>query len=516
MILGSAPDPYDLRTASGWFCYDSLFMPDFTLDPEIKKVTGVFNDPEYMRGLLAESWEMTDPTTMTVKLREGIKWHDISPLNGREFVASDVKYNYDRLIGLGDFTEGAPMYVGAYPSIQEVVVINDYTVAFKFKNATALSVYEVINGGGFAGWQALSAPEVAEQQLNKEWETATIGTGPYMFDEYLAGTSLSYKANPNYFGTDERHPGNKLPYVDKVKIIQIPDMSTSIAALRTGKVDLIADGRNYPSIQDITTLNKTNPEIQTGYWPVAGYGLEFRCDLEPFSDIRVRKALQMAIDRKLIAESYFEGTVDGTPCGMIAPTDIGWCLPYAEWPDDLKAEYTYNPNKAMELLAEAGYPDGFSCDCLISARDDATLLTVLQAELKDIKIDMDINVMEHSAAIAYAKEFKHQYMRIQVAAGGAFGPISSLSSRISTNSNNVTKNNDATYDEMYNQLSEITDLDDAQKLSQEMELYALKQHWTAYLFPAKANIVWQEYLKGYNAEYTAVGGPLFARLWLDK
>ena len=120
-----APDPWDLRSAMGWFCFDSLFLPDWAVSPDTYTISGIFNDPQHMKGLLAENWELTDPKTMTVHLRKGIHYQDKPPVNGREFNAHDVKYNYDRFIGLGEFPKGSPMYTGMYPSIKEVVVMDD-------------------------------------------------------------------------------------------------------------------------------------------------------------------------------------------------------------------------------------------------------------------------------------------------------------------------------------------------------------------------------------------------------
>ena len=111
-------------------------------------------------------------------------------------------------------------------------------------------------------------------------------------------------------------------------------------------------------------------------------------DKAPFTDIRVRQALQMAIDRKAIAASYFDGIIDGVPAGIISPLQIGWCTPYEKWSEDLKQLYSYNPEKAKKLLAEAGYPKGFDTNIIASQTGDLELLQIIKSMFQDIAVPL--------------------------------------------------------------------------------------------------------------------------------
>ena len=176
-----------------------------------------------------------------------------------------------------------------------------------------------------------------------------------MLTEYEANVSLTAEANPDYWAYDERYPENKLPYFDAIKAVVIPDISTAIAALKTHKVDIISDDQTSPSIAQAQALAESNPEILQFNQPTVGTNLYMRVDAAPFDDVRVRTAMQMAVNVPSIAEDYYKGYALGEPTGLLSPL-IGedWSVPYEDWPEDLKAEYTYDVEGARQLLASGG------------------------------------------------------------------------------------------------------------------------------------------------------------------
>jgi peptide/nickel transport system substrate-binding protein len=165
--------------------------------------------------------------------------------------------------------------------------------------------------------------------------------------------------NPNYYQYDERYPQNKLPYVDGFRALVISDDATAMAAMRTGKIDLM-DSMPLSASQQ---MKKSNPEIvQVSVPQGVGVTMDPRNDLKPYSDIRVRKALQMAINLPDIAANYYGGTCSPNPLSLSAAGLTGWGYPYSEWPQSLKDEYAYNPTAAKQLLADAGFPNGMKTD----------------------------------------------------------------------------------------------------------------------------------------------------------
>jgi peptide/nickel transport system substrate-binding protein len=508
-----------------WF--EPLFIPDWTLDREICDFKTTFVSEEYYVGGLAESWEWPDTQTMVIQIREGVYWQDKPPVNGREFTAYDVEYHFNRLMGTGSgFTEPNPMYGMFLGTFNKVTATDKYTVVVEF-NSPAFwvnfrSILETII-------QSMEAQEVVEQYEGINDERRAIGTGPFMLTDYDPGTSMTLEANPNYWGYDERYPENQLPYADSVKVMCIPDTSTALAALRSGQIDLI----NFLDWKQAQNLAESNPELQQAELPYQGWDLSMRVDKSPFTDIRVRKALQMALDRETIAETYYGGTVDGKPAGLISPAITGYCLPYDEWPAELQAEYSYDPDTAMALLAEAAADGvfepneygGFDTVCQATTTDDLGLLQIIQSQFKDIGVYMDIETYDPVVSRSMISAGEHE----QLVAGPGCGPVGAPSALISThhsaNPANASRSQDPIFDALSESMNVVSDPAEAQQLMIEADQRYLSQHYTVMTFPLVVFNVWQPYLKGYSGE-GGIGGPMemitpfwtvaFARCWIDQ
>ena len=146
-----------------------------------------------------------------------------------------------------------------------------------------------------------------------------VGTGPFMLTDYAEGVSKTFTRNPDYWGYDEKYPENRLPYVDEIRALLMAEEATRISALRTGKVDIIqhAGIADIVSIDTVKSLQKTNPKIAVYphyFRSTASFTLNIRN--APFDDIRVRHALQMALDLETTSDTYFGGLQDRkTPGG---------------------------------------------------------------------------------------------------------------------------------------------------------------------------------------------------------
>ncbi len=505
-------------------CWEALFYRDWTVDRSICDFKIDMVPVEYYGGGLAESWEQTDPLTWTVHLRQGVHWQDKPPLNGRELTADDVVYTYDRLLGTGSgFTEPNPFVAASFSNFERVVWVDKYTVQFKLKSPTALSIYDIYDLGPISA--VIVAPELVQQGL-EDWHNAA-GTGPYMLTDYDMGVSTTYSRNPDYWGYDERHPQNQLPYIDTVVQLVIPDISSQLAALRSGQIDLIPGG---PQWQQVQSLTETNPDIQHTTWPFAGQSLEMRCDREPFTDIRVRKALQMAIDRELIAETYYGGLVSGVPEGLVSPMSEGWAIPYDQWPADLQQEYSYNPDMARQLLAEAAADGvfevneygGFNTNIIASTvgDDDIQLLEIIKSQLMDIGVDMEIIAFaDMPTKNSFVQAGNMDAMTSTWTTGGLPAPAyRQIEIRLSDKVENYTYNNDSYYDDLVQQVITAPTIDEAKRLVKECDMYALEQHWAVNLFLGFVNVCWQPWIKGYSGERLIWGGQFFyySRWWIDQ
>jgi peptide/nickel transport system substrate-binding protein len=373
-------DPYytghHYQIYSAWM--EQLYTDDWTADPAVYAFKVGFHPSQFLQGFLAESGEFSEADTYVVRLRKGIHWQNKPPVNGREFTADDVAYHYHRQYGLGSgFTKPVPAHTTdtMFKNLISVTAVDKYTVAFKWKTSNPEFIIETLVGNH--GPCACIEPREAVEKWGvlNDWHYA-IGTGPFILDDFVPGKSATLIKNPNYWGHDERYPQNKLPYVDKLQILMIPDEAEAIEVMRAGRLDVI-EGLSLPQVQSI---QKTNPELVRFSRPrVACDTLDPRNDTPPFNDIRVRKALQLAIDLPALARNYYGGTIEPYPQTLTTGEMKGWGFPYAEWPQELKDEYAYNPELAKKLLADAGYPDGFKTNIVAEGSENLTLLQMIKS-----------------------------------------------------------------------------------------------------------------------------------------
>jgi peptide/nickel transport system substrate-binding protein len=501
------------------FWIESLFQPDWAVDRALWAFNMGFTPTEYMTGCLAESWEQTDPLTWTVHLRQGVKWQDKPPVNGRELTAEDVQYSYDLALGTGSgFTEPNMFWASAIASVERVVATDKYTVEFKLKAPSAVVLFQIMEANVMRSFPIV-AHEWVEQGDTQNWRNA-VGTGPFLLENFTDGVSYTLTRNPNYFGHDERWPQNQLPYIDTYKGVAITDMSTSIAALRTGKVDILCQTRGGMTWQQGASIAKTSPEIQQVWFPNPGFSLDMPCDMAPFTDIDVRKALNMSLDRKTIAKVHYGGFVDGTPCGVTSPLYKGWVLSYDQWPAELQENYSYNPTKAKQLLADAGYPNGFKTKCLFGTNDDLQLIQIIKDYFKDIGVDMDIDAQDSVSFRNIASGGQYNGMVFTNGSAMPFGPDWCIKFRESTNTrDNYAHNVDPDYDAMIRAFDAATTIEEAMQISIDADQYLLKQNWSVQTFRTAIPFAWQPYVKGYTGE-TIIGATFFShvptRLWIDQ
>ena len=395
-------DPYNgihlTQIHTAWM--EKLFVDDWTIDPGIYDYRIAERPNQYVKGHLAETWEFKDPTTFVVHLRKGIRWQDIPPANGREFIADDVAFHFHRMYGLGSgYTKPSPAraHVAAFKELISVTAPDKYTVVFKWKTSNRQVIIDALQEIGTS--LCIENPEVVKKWGNTlDWHHA-VGTGPFILKDFAADSHATLVRNPDYWGHDERYPQNKLPYIDKLTLLIIPDQKTTLAEMCSGRID-VADQISPVLAQEI---RKTNPEILQIALAYTAITIEPRHDKPPFNDVRVRRAMQIAIDLPGLAETYYKGTVEPYPSTLTSRRLKGWGFPYEEWPQDLKNEYAYNPAVARKLLADAGYPDGFKTNIVANTTGDMQLLQIVKSYFADIGIDMEIRPMESTDWIQFVQ-----------------------------------------------------------------------------------------------------------------
>jgi len=339
-------DPY--HTTSYLMDYTSATTYDRLIGFHEKAGVDPYNNP--MIGQLAESWQVSDDfLTYTFHLRKGVKFHNLPPVNGREMDAEDVKAS------LALYMDPGSILKAAFASVDRVEVIDRYTVALRMKQVDVqmlLTLAESVRGN--------IMPREMTDPASLARRGGGIGTGPFMVDkEYEYKVGITFRRNPDYWLFED---GNRLPYLDARRIVVIPDNSASITAFRTGKLDW---GPPVPGgvsgFRAFMQARPTSLVLETvTIAPAAAQCICFRLDKEPWSDVRVRRALSMALDYETISQTL-NGQTALVMYGVIAGTWQGSDDRLTSVTRDCACPwYTYDPVKAKALLAEAGFPKGFS------------------------------------------------------------------------------------------------------------------------------------------------------------
>jgi len=463
---------------------------------------------------LCESWEVADEETIVFHIRKGVHFHDKPPVNGREMTADDVVYSIQHT-GLSDLPLSWKTLYGD-KNITSAEATDRYTVVVKCPPG---SLWQRIRD--VAETMPVLAPEVGGPPPGdyRDWHTC-IGTGPFMIVDEVIGSALTFVKNPNFWMKDPVHPENTLPYVDRFNWLIIPDASTRLAAMRTGKIDQLG-GQVW---EDKESLLKSNPElpyVDRVSHEVGGSGgglISMRTDLKPFDDIRVRKALSMAIDLPTLVDEYYGGQAEifGFP---IEPTKEFECMytPLDEVSESIRENYVYNPEKARQLLADAGYPDGFHTSILCT-QGEVDLMSVYKAYWADIGVDVDIDVRERGTYQAICRAHTQEGLIIGRGGGGdqlfrEFIP--------GLDANRSMVDDPYVLDLYYNKLSkDVWDWETyCRVVKEELSPYVMEQCW--YIDPPRPvqTTFWQPWIKGYHGEggVGSMNAPNWVMyVWVDQ
>jgi peptide/nickel transport system substrate-binding protein len=291
---------------------------------------------------LAERWEYTDDKTVVFYLRQGVKFHNKPPVNGREVKASDVKFSLERFAAKSGFR-------ARFDDVDRVEVVDNYTVKIVTKHPFAPLLLQLAT----PSHNVILPKEAADQYGDFNKAEAAIGTGPFILERYERGIKLVFKRNPDYYIKG-------LPYVDGIEWQITPEIAARVSLLRTGKVELTGT-TGLLAGEEALPLQKTNPELQFFKYQALSWGKFYmRTDQPPFNDIRVRRALSLAINRS----AWMEALDFGEGCIVTGPIPCAlteWRLDPKEL-DPARAKYLvgFDREESKRLLAEAGYPKGFT------------------------------------------------------------------------------------------------------------------------------------------------------------
>jgi len=293
---------------------------------------------------LAESWENVDPLTWKFNLRRGVRFQ-----NGAPFTSADVKFSYDRVLGKIDKRFRGNRRRVMMKMIESVETPDEYTVIFKTKYPTA-SFLTI-----FLYFYVVPKDYVMEIG-NREFSRKPIGTGPFKFKELKLGSYVTIEANEDYWNTNPKIGEVGRPKLKTVVGRLLPQPATAIAALKAGEVDAVS----VPTDMVADLEKEKRFEIFYSPTPILKYLKIIVNSLaetdpatgksNPLRDIRVRRALNYALDIDSIIKHFLTGREE--PASLIGRNQIGY--------DPTVPLYPYDPEKAKKLLTEAGYPKGIT------------------------------------------------------------------------------------------------------------------------------------------------------------
>ena len=507
------------RDAASLFL-EKMGIGDWALDRDMFDFKSNYTPESVLRGHLAESFEISpDGFTFTFHIRPGVYWHDKPPMNGRELVADDIVFSFNRMTGMGSgFTEKSPYggYVANLP-FESITAPDKYTVVFKLARLDFYAFQFIYAESHEAGW--IYPPEVIEQYGHmKDWKTA-VGTGPYMLTDWVKGSALTYIKNPNYWGYDEKFPDNRLPYLDEIKLLIIPDSSTRLTALRTGNINRLTG----VTFDEATAIQRTNPELLWTTVPMHSWSFAMDVRKPPFDDIRARTAMQLALDLETMNNTMMGGLGDPGPYGIAGPATLGFYTPFEEWPQEIKDNYAYDPERAKQLLAEAGYPDGFKTKMKLAIHGFYSNLDHAQLS-KDywaqIGVDVEIDVVEWPVMAAHIAAHTYEGMTVGDR-GTEYNPLVYIRSKAYSDAEwNAPGVQDPVYDAIVEAAENAGSREEMMELVKKADMYFIDQQWVIWGSPIPPGFVfYQPWMVGYNGETTLGGGNYVAylsRVWLDS
>ena len=457
-----------------------------------------------IEGDLAESWSQPNDTTYVFKLRKGVRFHGKPPVNGRELTAEDVRYTFERV--LKETGSNASMY----RSIAKIDAVDRYTVRFTLSEPFAwfLDMIASPMAGG------IIARECVEKFGDLKKAEAVIGTGPWMLESYRPNVSMTLVRNPTYFMAG-------LPYIDRVEMGVDEDNASRMAAFLAGKYDL---GWEFPGtinrtdwVQIKDRLRQTRPNLRTAeFTSNVVSDLSMRTDQKPWSDVRVRQAVSLALDRRELIDSTLEGV--GVVNGPVAAALTDWALPIDQLGEGARY-YRHDPVEAKKLLAAAGYAQGFPASVCFNSYGSTLLVDTMQLVLKHLKavgIDAKLDQKEYGAYQATCRLGKFDSM--------GFGPLTPFlepdnflfGQYYTGEPRNRSHVKDPVLDDLLVRQRRAMDVKARRDVIHEIQRHLAKQQYYVHVPSGTYIAVWEGALKNFGPNLGYDYGGRLITAWLDR
>ncbi len=472
----------DFATYTLW--YEGLFGLDWANTETQYRV----ETAKERAGQLADTWEIDEENKQfIVHLREDVYFQELDPqydyYGGRNLVANDVKWSYDRLLGTGSgFDQPVESMVdwrGLFSMVDSIETDGDYTVIFNFNDISEVKQASFITNGFLVHIVGPEYGDLTEDQI-ADWHYA-CGTGPFIISDCVEGQYITFVKNEKYYDYDERYPENRLPYLDSVTLVLINDTATILSNFIAGELDIVgANNGDVFSDSEAAQIASALDASEYSVWKKNSntYSIGMKQTIEPLTDIRVRQAMQYAIDLESITyQLYGYDTME--ICGYFGAAS-GWDVDWSD--EELWASYTtYDPELAKDLLEEAGYGDGFEFTLVYDPNMDSNVYLMAQEYLAQVGITMNLDPQSEPSE-RQAKWNDPNNNCCATVDLGTNGLSNGLSKVDSANSNYVM-GEEARLDELVAELRAQQTVDGQAAAALALDQYYIDQHYSVIVSP---------------------------------
>ncbi len=448
-----------------WLAYDTLARYDQNLNPQ----------PQ-----LAESWDLSsDLQQVTLHLRQGVMYH-----SGREFTSDDVVWNLQRALDprvtvgiLGGFFGQNPTFTAQ----------DKYTVLLQTSQpwTNVFDMFHVVN-----------MLDKDNTVVDSNTQTKAIGTGPFVFQNWQQGESMSFTRNPNYWQTGT-------PYLDNIVINVRSDAESMVADLEAGTANLVFQ----PTLQDYLRLKADPSYVAELLTPAAGmYQIQPNVTFQPLDNKMVRQALNYAIDRQRMCDSVL--------MGLVGPEDLPWPPNSPAYEAAKNTTYAFDLDKAKSLLAQAGISN-LELDFVYAPTlpEYATMAQIYQSDLASIGVKLNVQSMDIAALFDAIHSQKYNGVYTLNDSWAAMQPISMLRAGASLN---PRINNAGFHDDQYTQLTDQTaaepDPTKRAQLYSQINDYILDQSFGMPVAPSTSRMMTPATVHGVEFRYNDV--MYFGNTWI--
>lgn len=442
---------------------------------------------------LASSWHISDDNkTVTFNIRPGLKFHDGTPLD-----AGAVKFNFDRILG----PKTASPTKSFFGSLQSVTTAGDLNVIFKFKSPYAAFFTNLsLSYGGIASPAAIT-------KWGDQFGRHPVGSGPFSFKEWKTGSGIVLDRNPEYHSYREDVENKAAPYLDEISYLVVPEPATQLAALETDSLSMLAP----ISTEDVPMVSQDKRFKMLQLQNSSSLVLLDFADKTPFNELAFRQALSYAVDRKTVIEAGVNGYASLNQSPL--PNGI------AGWDNSLTGN-PYNPEKARDLLKKAGWAlnprgilqkDGKAASfSLLTFAGNSSIKRaseIIQANLKDIGVEVYINNREQSAAIPLLAKGDFEMALFSL----GWPDPSYLSLLYKSNSSLVKRAEDKDLDALLNKVDSTLDITERLTYIKEAQKAIIDKAKVVPLYSPWTLIAFQNRVQGCKLD--GLAQPLFNDVW---